>query len=287
MKLIFAAFFTLASAHHMDYDQWDFLTKTYFRTNTLWHGVNKTVVDYCGFSKDKRFGDVINSIAKADLTKDGKPVVTRDEWFAAHINIYNVMVIATIIKHPYFENSNKCIESIQNVTVGVNTGFDIPAWNVGGVMLSLDDIEDRITSKMKSDWALEPDCRVHATIVCAGISCPNLRRGAFYPDQVYDQMQEEFELWMTNGDIGARRGNLGGQADLFYVTHIFYWFRDQFSYCSESGGFGGKPSDWIVNYLTPDGVDYFTDPKNQPLELQYMPYNWNLNGPYECRDCEF
>lgn len=154
-------------------------------------------------------------------------------------------------------------------------------WKVGGEYLALDDVEYRITSKMKSDWGLEPDCRVHSTIVCAGISCPNLRRGAYFPDQVYDQMQEEFELWMTNGDIGARLGNLGGQDDLYYVTHIFRWFRAQLDYCSPTG----VGSDWLVQFLPEDGVKYFNDPDNQPLELQYMPYNWNLNGPFECRDC--
>lgn len=272
---------TISASNTFNYGLWDKLTKEHFSPNKLWHGVNKTVVDYCGFAADVRFGQVIDSIANADLSG---PDITREEWLASHINIYNALVIATIVKHPYFESTGKCIGSITNITDNGVDAFSLKEFNVGGVMLSMDEVEFRVTSDIKSVWGFEPDCRVHATLVCGGISCPNLLPGAYYPNTIYDQLEERMKFWMTNGDIGARLGNLGGQPDLYYVTHIFYWYREQFAYCSGTN----TATDFFIKFLQPDGVKYFQDATRQPIQLQYMPYDWNLNGPYNsCRQCSF
>ena len=47
------------------------------------------------------------------------------------------------------------------------------------------------------------DSRVHACIVCASISCPNVKREAFRPDKIGDQMDSQVRDMLQNPKKGT------------------------------------------------------------------------------------
>lgn len=46
------------------------------------------------------------------------------------------------------------------------------------------------------------DSRLHACIVCASISCPNVRREAFRPERVGQQMDDQLQQFLANPKKG-------------------------------------------------------------------------------------
>ncbi len=58
------------------------------------------------------------------------------------------------------------------------------------------------------------DSRVHACIVCASISCPNVRMEAFQPDRVGEQMDSQVKDFLGNSKKGmcaCEGGRKGGR----------------------------------------------------------------------------
>ena len=49
------------------------------------------------------------------------------------------------------------------------------------------------------------DPRLHACIVCASISCPNLRMEAFRPDTVDQQMDQQMRDFLMNDKKGESK----------------------------------------------------------------------------------
>merc|ERR1711862_35857 len=131
--------------------------------------------------------------------------------------------------------------------------WDIEAGVIGGESLTLNEIEHKI---LRSKWA---DPRVHASIVCASASCPNLRREAFVPHRLNEQMDNQARMWV--GDVTK-----GVQVDVKGSTfsRIFLWFEGDFK---ASGG----PVEWVKQYLP---VLNFGSEKDR----KYFTYNWSLNG---------
>lgn len=46
------------------------------------------------------------------------------------------------------------------------------------------------------------DSRLHACIVCASISCPNVRQEAFRPDKISGQMDDQVRDFLSNEKKG-------------------------------------------------------------------------------------
>ena len=46
------------------------------------------------------------------------------------------------------------------------------------------------------------DSRLHACIVCASISCPNVRREAFRAERIGDQMDDQVRGFLKNSNKG-------------------------------------------------------------------------------------
>ena len=77
--------------------------------------------------------------------------------------------------------------------------WDLPAGTVGGRAVSLNEIEHAM---LRAKWA-EP--AVHACIVCASASCPNLRAEAFAAPaaNLRAQMDDQLASWLANPTKGA------------------------------------------------------------------------------------
>jgi hypothetical protein len=207
-------------------------------------------VDYKALAEDEKFEKYCASLAEANLLS-----LRSNELLALYINAYNALCIGHVVRF-MTENQGELPSSVTRAVPEESSNleiWDLPAGVVGGTTVTLNDIEHKI---LRCRWA-EP--RVHASIVCASASCPNLRCEAFTPSKLNAQMDDQAREWVMDPTKGITV-NEGTKTTTF--SRIFLWFKEDFN------PFGG-PVVWANQYL-----DQKISP-NTPMD--YFTYNWSLN----------
>ena len=130
---------------------------------------------------------------------------------------------------------------------------------VAGTPYALDDIEHGILRKAFK----EP--RVHFAIVCASLSCPDLRAEPYDAARLEAQLDEQAAAFLSNATKGLQPGPDGRTAR---VSSIFNWFGGDFLASGGVAAFIRARSNQAVaarlGALTESG-------------LSYLDYDWSLN----------
>jgi len=254
-----------------DFSLWDGVLKRHVTPGGMREGAKINVVDYCGMKKDPAFAQFLKQLETVNTTG-----LSRQEFYALFMNVYNVFAVNTLIRSP-LAPTGKCALGIRNVTVAAGTTvWDQPAGIVGGKMWSLDGVEHLLRDP--TSMGLKEDCRAHACIVCDGVSCPNLRAEAYVPDRLDAQMDDNVRDWLASPYKGtlALPDNKGVEA-----SAIFKWFGSDFSdKCNTT------VPDFLRKYSPPDVAAVIEGFQNKGAEvpLSYFDYNWDANGVMPC-DC--
>jgi len=203
------------------------------------HGVSVNAVDYAGLAGDPRLVEVAAQLENHPLdTLDGKA-----EELAFYINAYNVFALRLVAEH-------LPLESIKDIGSLFHPVWKKDAGRLGGDTVSLDEIEHGRLRKMG-----EP--RIHMAIVCASVSCPDLRAEAYRATQLDDQLDDQARRFLANPGKGARLDE-----DTLEVSRIFDWFEDDFD------AVGGIEA-FVRRYRElPADIDIDAD----------IDYDWRLNG---------
>ena len=201
-------------------------------------GISFNGVDYTALAKDPRYPQLLTQIENA------QPVAfaNRDERLAFYINAYNVYAIKMVI-------DNLPLDSIRDVGSIFTPVWKKTVGNIAGEPVSLDQIEHTILRSMG-----EP--RIHFAIVCASLSCPNLRREAYRADMLEQQLEDQAKVFLSNETKGLA---LAGPR--VRLSQIFDWFEEDFD--------------------TAGGVEAFVRRYHDlPQQISWranLPYDWNLN----------
>jgi len=235
-----------------DHSLWDDIMRHYVTKGTV-QGINANVVDYQALAKDPNFDAYLEALSTVDMQS-----LLPNEQLALYINAYNALCIGHVVRYMK-ENNGHLPESVTKAGVGRTEVWDVKAGVIGGESVSLNDIEHRF---LRSRW-LEP--RVHASIVCASASCPNLRQEAFVPARLNAQMDDQCKEWLADTTKGLEfhDGSL-------CVSRILLWFRGDFASV-------GGPLSWIRGFL---GDDQARELKAD-MPVQYFVYNWSLNARHD------
>jgi hypothetical protein len=213
-------------------------------------------VDYVGIARDPDFAAYLSLLQSADPTR-----LSNLEQLAFWMNAYNALCIATIVHHE--TTTGRQLASITKLT-SIDKGpvWDqvVPNCQIAGRDVTLNEIEHQ---KLRAVWA-EP--RVHACIVCASASCPNLRREAFHAEAIIEQMNGQMRNWVSNPTKGLRLapGRLRNRAVL---SRIFLWFANDF------GGYSGL-TDWLQQFADDPRV---TKDALEAATVRYFEYDWQVN----------
>jgi len=234
-----------------DHSVWDKLMKTYVFSGTI-DGVTTNVVNYKALAEDPGFDQYCSSMQSVDLSSLRHP----NELLALYINAYNALCIGHVVR--YYKGKGKFPSSVKNIT----NVWDIEAGVVGGETVSLSDVEHKI---LRSRWA---DPRIHASIVCASASCPNLRKEAFVASKINEQMDDQSREWMADTTKGAKAKDSGKAK----FSRILLWFKDDFSTSDTDG-----PMEWARKYMPVEGSKMI----NPKIPQTYFTYNWHLNNKVE------
>jgi len=171
-----------------------------------------------------------------------------DERKAFYINAYNALAIQTLLDNP-----GRRIKDIRGA-------FDGAKHRVGGEMLTLDDVENRLRA-MK-------DARIHFAIVCASKSCPPLRPRAYTADGLGAALDLQ-----GRGFVGDPAKNVVDKAgNRLALSMIFRWDRREF----ERDG-GGSLLRFVSRFASDPATAAWV--AAFPREPEFLEYDWRPNQP--------
>lgn len=204
------------------------------------HETTLNWVNYSGLKQDPDFNKLVQAFSRfSPETLEGEK-----EKLAFYINAYNILAIKTIVDHwP--------VESIKDVGSFIRPVWKKEAGEIGGKKISLNEIEHKILRPMG-----EP--RIHLAIVCASISCPDIRNEPYTAEKLDNQLDDQARKFLSNSQKGLLiEGNTAR------VSKIFDWFEDDFN----------KKFGSVSNFIS----KYSDLPKDVKLKAN-LPYNWSVNG---------
>lgn len=170
-------------------------------------------VDYAGLKARGQSG-LKGYIAQLEAVDVG--ALGRAEQFAYWANLYNAKTLDIVIDH-------YPVASIKDISLGggLVAAFTGGPWKakvvrVGGVALSLDDIEHQIMRPVFKDP------RVHYAVNCASIGCPNLGLVPFSGAMIEAQLDAAARTFVNH----PRGVTVEGRAVI--VSSIYQWFKVDF-----------------------------------------------------------
>lgn len=239
----------------LDHAKWDALLKRHVHPGGEVGGMKDVnVVDYEALSADPDFDAYLKQLAEVDIS-----ALQPAEELALWINAYNALCINHVVRHVR-SRPPEPLGSILHLKKDGTPVWDQPAGVVGGQSMSLNAVEHDMLRKR---WN-EP--LVHASIVCASASCPNLRREAFVPDRLGEQMADSFAQWMQN----PTKGMLLETPRRVFLSRIFLWFADDF------GGFAASRR--FVRDHGNVSLDAQRALSSASTATRYFRYDWTINA---------
>ena len=229
------------------------LLKSHVRPGSV-SGIRLHLVDYQAIKADPGYAQALRDLAEARterLTSDA-------DRLAFWVNAYNLLAIKAVLdQYPVasIKDGGSLIQSIWKKKVGM----------VAGKAYALDDIEHDILRKQ----FMEP--RVHFAIVCASLSCPDLRTEPFEGARLEAQLAEATAAFLGNPTKGLQPGADGKAAR---VSSIFKWFADDFAAAGGVAQFIQRRADGALAGRLAGLTD---------RGLSYLPYDWSLNDTARSR----
>ena len=227
----------LSRAAEPDWREYQQLLEHYLSPQTR-EGIRLNALDYTALVADPAFDRVVDRLESYPLDR----LTTTSEQLAFYINAYNIFAIKMIKDHwP--------LESIRDAGSWFSPVWKKEIGQLGGKTTTLHEIEHEILRKMN-----EP--RIHFAIVCASLSCPDLRSEPYQAAALEHQLEQQVQSFLDNPDKGLRQ-----RGDGIRISKIFDWFDEDFDAYQGVSGFIRQYRPQLATRI--DG---------------YLNYNWQLNG---------
>lgn len=242
---VLVIFIWSSPAAAFDFNLWDGLLTKYVSEKAS-GGVMFHSVDYPAMKSDPDWSRLISDLKKFSP----ESLKTREQKLAFWINLYNIFAVKMVQDHfpvKSIKDAGSFFSPVWGKTVGV----------VGEKEISLDEIEHKILRKMG-----EP--RIHTAIVCASVSCPDLRIKAYSAPNLEAQLDDQLRRFLENTGKGLR---IDSQENRIYISSIFKWFSEDFE---PKGG----AVQFIIPYAPEQDRKYLKDQKDK---IFYLDYDWGLN----------
>ncbi|CAM9463649.1 unnamed protein product [Discosporangium mesarthrocarpum] len=246
-----------------DFAAWDKCVKAHVKPGEV-DGIPLASVDYAGMRDDPNFTTFVKSLEGVDTSR-----LNKAEKYAVYINAYNALAIKTVIDHPstkkLFGLRTTKIKSIKDAGTVTNAVWKRPAGVVGGRVLSLDDIENQ---ELRNPVGFDADPRLHACIVCASVSCPDVATKAYMPETLEEDMSENLRAFLRNNKKGMSLDKAKG---VLTLSKIFQWFAGDFTKTGHA-----TVVEYLLPYFPPREQAWLAQHKRD-VTLEYFNYNWNIN----------
>ncbi|MFT5168632.1 MAG: hypothetical protein ACI8P3_003877 [Saprospiraceae bacterium] len=183
-----------------------------------------------------QLNNLVNQLREFDLS-DKNAAYSKAFW----INAYNILTIQKITSHYPTSSPLK-----------INSFFENKNIRVAGQQLSLNQLEK------EKLFSIYKDARIHLLLVCAAVGCPKLKKGAFFPEDLDEQIDKRAKVVLN--DPGFIKIDLS--INSIQLSEIFRWYYNDFE------NEGGLRS-FINRYRKVNLPEDF--------KIKYYDYNWTLN----------
>ncbi|MBF0169766.1 MAG: DUF547 domain-containing protein [Nitrospinae bacterium] len=234
--------YSLAPADAFDFGAWNAILEKRTRV-TVWEGVAYTGFDYAGLAESDEFTRLIDDLDAYPL----RSLHGRDETIAFWINVYNIFAVNVVSRH--FP-----IRGIKDAGGLLSPVWTMPAGKVDGTTYTLDGIEEGILRPLN-----EPG--IHFAIVCASVSCPDLRAQAYTPQTLKEQLASQTRTFLQNRDKGMR---IDDTAKVIHLSMLFDWYERDFA-----------PQGGVRAFINAHRGD--RPPIPGSYAVRSLPYRWDLN----------
>ena len=211
--------------------------------------------------------DKLNQVSEAEYEK-------WDKWsqMAFWINAYNAITIYGITSNypigygSLLDRARFPKNSIRQIKNFWDTDFS----DVFGKNITLNQIEHEILRKKFSDP------RIHFSLVCASIGCPELRNYAYRGDSLDWQLDNDARQFIGNSD----KVRLDTVNNIIYLSSIFKWYSDDFTepeYRELLNDYDDSEQGiifFITKYMPEERKNYITE---RSPRIEYLDYDWSLN----------
>ena len=201
--------------------------------------------DYKGVTGQdkKRLAAYLANLGDADPGSMGE-----DERKAFSINAYNAMAIAIVLEH-------YPVKSIRDI----DGAFGAIRKKIGGEMLTLDDIENRLREA--------GDARIHFAIVCASKSCPPLARKAYRAASLSADLDAQGRAFLSD----PSKNLIDRPGERLALSKIFDWDRKEFERD------GATVAKFAARFAPdPATASWIETLRKKP---EFLKYDWSLNQP--------
>jgi hypothetical protein len=216
-------------------------------------------------------------------------ILSSTERKAFFINIYNSLVIHSLVENMITENDDSIFKRLRM--------YATAAYQIGPFLYSLNDIEHGILRGNKCSptpfssppfpshdprlrFIVEFDPRIHFTLNCGARSCPIIK---VYLDSKLDrQLQSATQCYLTNIAIDLQQKTVT-------LSMLFKWFRHDF------GNNDLEILRWIELHATDDVArplhqlledinlkkkkkNFFSSSSSSWIHVKYFPYDWRINS---------
>ncbi|NES00682.1 MAG: DUF547 domain-containing protein [Symploca sp. SIO1B1] len=242
---------TVAQAAPLNYDDYAEVLETYVTEDGL--------VDYQKLQENRQQLDDFNATFEK-VTPAEYASWSEEEQIAFLINAYNSFTLQSIIDQ---DPLKKSIRDIPGVWKGRK-------FAIAGQSKTLDNIEHKT---LRVDFN-EP--RIHVALVCAAISCPQLRNEPYTGEQLDAQLDDQTRTFLES-PYGLR---IDREENVVYISSIFKWFgKDWEATYGVEDKFTGNASEravlnYISNYQSSEDKEYL---EQGDYKVRYLDYDWSLN----------
>ncbi len=234
-----------ASTLKIDHGKWDQFLNRYLIQGE--DGINRVAYGRVSTSGRAALGRYISTLAAVPVHR-----LARSQQLALWINLYNALTVETVLNH-------YPVKSIRDIAISPGW-LAVGPWGaklvtIGGVALSLDDIEHRI---LRPIWR---DPRIHYAVNCAALGCPNLPARAFTAGNIEDMLDR------AAGDYINHRRGVRADGGWLRVSSLYLWYRNDF---------GGEDAR-LIAHIRRYGGPALAKALGRVTKITYLGYDWSLN----------
>lgn len=195
------------------------------------------------------------------------------EQIAYLINAYNAYAIETVIDNYPIDGGglwNRYVRRFPKSSIrNISGAFDGIEHRAAGEDLTLDGIEH---GKLRANYD-EP--RIHFALVCAAVSCPPLRGGAYVGARLSEQLDDQGKRFVND----PRSNRFGLESRRVYLSKIFDWYGDDFrQFAGDVGYKGDEKANGVLTFVSRyllERTVAFLESGDYTVEFEH--YDWTLN----------
>jgi len=236
-----------------------------------------TGVDYSEVANQRAALDAFLTEA-SEVSEAEYSTWTRDQQLAMWINLYNGLILKTIIErkpNQYQPVYAVAIKAPKNSVWHIKKVWDIRHDPVAGKPITLRSLENDIIREQFK----EP--LIHFGLNCASIGCPPLRNEAYTAEQLRGQLLEQTQQYLANTEAGLLWNS---QSRTLSLSKIFKWYKADYIPNQLDGEITPVPQvkadeqrmiQFIIQHIDKERGEDIAKGK---VTTKFLFYDWGLNS---------